>query len=112
MQRSRSAACDPGEADYIQALPARSRIREALTPYFEQRDGSMNNFFYIVCIVAIVFAADTYNKYIKMQKRQERQDPALGESLEKIEKLEERIRVLERIVTEDKPDLRGEIDRL
>ena len=72
----------------------------------------MSNFFYIVCIVAIVFAADTYNKYLKTQKVREQRDPDLDESLAKIEKLEERIRVLERIVTENKFDLSQEIDNL
>jgi len=72
----------------------------------------MSNFFYIVCIVAIVFAADTYSKYLKSQKNKELRDPELDESLAKIEKLEERIRVLERIVTENKPDLSREINDL
>ena len=72
----------------------------------------MSNFFYVVCIVAIVFAADAYNKYLKMQKQKEQHDPNLDESLAKIERLEERIRVLERIVTEKKFDLSREIDNL
>jgi len=72
----------------------------------------MNNFFYIVMIVAIVFAADTYQKYLKMKNKQPEHDPNLEESLAKIEKLEERIRVLERIVTENKFDLGREIDNL
>jgi hypothetical protein len=46
-------------------------------------------------------------------KRETRQhDPELEDSLRKIELLEERIRVLERIVTESKHDLGREIDRL
>jgi len=75
----------------------------------------MNTMFYIVCIVAVVFAADTYQKYLKMKheklKHQER-DPEIEESLAKIEMLEERIRVLERIVTESKRDIGREIDNL
>jgi hypothetical protein len=71
--------------------------------------------FYIVCIVAVVFAADTYQKYLKMKheklQNQER-DPEIEESLAKIEMLEERIRVLERIVTESKRDIGREIDNL
>lgn len=70
------------------------------------------NFFWIVCIVAIVFAAGTYDKYLKAKKEEQTKDPALDESLAKIERLEERIRVLERIVTENKYDLSSEIDRL
>jgi len=72
----------------------------------------MSNLFYVVMIVAIVFAADTYQKYLKMKNKQPENDPGLEESLAKIEKLEERIRVLERIVTENKFDLGREIDNL
>ena len=39
-------------------------------------------------------------------------DPELEETLAHIERLEERIRVLERIVTENKFDLGSEIDKL
>lgn len=70
------------------------------------------NMFWIACIVAIVFAAGTYEKYLKAKKSEQSVDPALDESLAKIEKLEERIRVLERIVTENKYDLGSEIDNL
>ena len=72
----------------------------------------MNTFFFVVCIVAIVFTADTIQKYMKMKHNEKKADPELEETLTHIEKLEERIRVLERIVTESKHDLRKEIDRL
>ena len=72
----------------------------------------MNTMFYVVCIVAVVFAADSYKKYLKMKHETKKNDPKLEDSLKKIEKLEERIRVLERIVTESKHDLCREIDRL
>jgi hypothetical protein len=72
----------------------------------------MNTLFYVVCIVAIVFTADTIQKYLKMKDKERESDPELEETLAQIERLEERIRVLERIVTEDKTDLRSEIDRL
>lgn len=72
----------------------------------------MNTLFYVVCIVAIVFTADTIQKYMKMKNQEREVDPELEETLAHIEKLEERIRVLERIVTENKFDLKKEIDRL
>jgi hypothetical protein len=72
----------------------------------------MSTMFYVVCIVAVVFAADSYQKYLKMKRETNMHDPELDESLKKIEMLEERIRVLERIVTESKHDLGREIDRL
>ncbi len=72
----------------------------------------MNNFFWIVCIVAIVCAAGSWDKYMKMKHREKEHDPELEDSLAKIDLLEERIRVLERIVTESRHDLGKEIDNL
>ncbi|MDJ0793105.1 MAG: hypothetical protein QNI98_02590 [Woeseiaceae bacterium] len=72
----------------------------------------MNTLFYVVCIVAIVFTADTIQKYLKMKNQEKENDPELEETLAHIERLEERIRVLERIVTENKYDLGREIDKL
>ena len=72
----------------------------------------MNTLFYVVCIVAIVFTADTIQKYVKMKNQEKKTDPELEETLAYIEQLEERIRVLERIVTENRTDLKSEIDRL
>ena len=52
-------------------------------------------------------------KYLKMKNAEKTvQDPELEETLVQIEKLEERIKVLERIVTENKYDLGREIDKL
>lgn len=67
---------------------------------------------FIIVIVAIVFTADTIQKYLKVKKMNKDPDPELEEALLSIEKLEERIRVLERIVTENKFDLGREIDNL
>ena len=73
----------------------------------------MSTLFYVVCIVAIVFPADTIQKYMKMKNEENKQqDPELEETLAQIERLEERIKVLERIVTENKYDLGKEIDNL
>lgn len=72
----------------------------------------MNTMFYVVCIVVVVFAADSYQKYLKMKQDKKKHDPELEQSLRKIEMLEERIQVLERIVTESKHDLGREIDNL
>ena len=73
----------------------------------------MNTLFYVVCIVAIVFTADTIQKYMKMKNaKSAAADPELEETLAQIDRLEERIRVLERIVTESKHDLGREIDNL
>ncbi len=72
----------------------------------------MNTLFYVFCIVAVVMVADTIQKYLKMKNKEKENDPELEETLAHIERLEERIRVLERIVTENKYDLGREIERL
>jgi len=72
----------------------------------------MNTMFWVVCIVAIVFTADTIQRYLKVKDKKKEHDPELEETLAHIERLEERIRVLERIVTENKFDLGREIDNL
>ncbi len=72
----------------------------------------MNMWVAIVCIVAIVIGADTINKISGNRKRKKSEVDELDEALRQVEALEERIRVLERIVTENKFDLRSEINRL
>lgn len=73
----------------------------------------MNTLFYVVCIVAIVFTADTIQKYLKIKNAEKKEsDPELEETLAQIERMEERIKVLERIVTENKYDLGREISNL
>ena len=72
----------------------------------------MNVFAFVVAIVAIVMTADTIQKIYKMRHEKRSKDVETGESQEYLDALEERIKVLERIVTENKYDLRREIDRL
>ena len=72
----------------------------------------MSTLFYVVLIVAIVMTADTIQK-IHKAKLDKKVGAALhDEETARLDQLEERIRVLERIVTEDKRDLRSEIDKL
>ena len=66
----------------------------------------------IVSIVAIVFGADTIAKLSKNRGRKKAVDTELEEALKQVGQLEERIQVLERIVTENKFDLRSEINKL
>ena len=72
-----------------------------------------NSVFGVVCIVAIVFAASTLKTYFKARAAKPDEDSSeLRDTLAKIELLEERIRVLERIITENKYDLKHEINSL
>ena len=72
----------------------------------------MNTFIFIVAIVAIVCTADTIQKIYKARVAKEESDVDNDEAMAKLDRLEERIKVLERIVTEDKYDLRREINSL
>jgi sialic acid synthase SpsE len=72
----------------------------------------MSTLFYVVLIVAVVVTADTIQKYLKLRHEQRTNDEKADDELERLTQLEERIRVLERIVTEDKRDLRREINSL
>lgn len=72
----------------------------------------MSNLFWVVCIVAIVMTAETIRKIYEMRHAKKEDDEKTGDELARLDELEERIRVLERIVTEDKHDLRREINRL
>jgi sialic acid synthase SpsE len=72
----------------------------------------MNTLFFVVCIVAIVMTATTIEKIVKLRHQKNASDEKSDAESERLDLLEERIRVLERIVTEDKHDLRREINRL
>jgi len=72
----------------------------------------MNTMFYVVCIIAIVLAANTVQQYLKLRHRKEEKNVVAEETQAQLDKLEERIQVLERIVTENKIDLKQEINRL
>jgi cell division protein FtsB len=72
----------------------------------------MNTMFYVVCIVAIVLFANTVQQYLKLRHRKEEEDAETEGTRAQLDALEERIRVLERIVTENKFDLREEINKL
>ena len=72
----------------------------------------MNTLAFVICIVAIVVTADTIQKIYNVRAQKNTNDQVADEELAKLDQLEERIRVLERIVTEDKHDLRREISSL
>lgn len=70
------------------------------------------NFIFVLLIIAIVMASQVAKAYIKQRGKKPEVDPELEETLAKIDVLEERIQVLERIITESKYDLKKEIDNL
>lgn len=72
----------------------------------------MNTMFYVLCIVAVVLAANTVQQYLKLRHSKEDRNTLADDTQAQLDALEERIRVLERIVTENKIDLREEINKL
>ena len=67
---------------------------------------------FVLLIVCIVMCANVARTYIKQRKMKPEANEELEETLAKIELLEERIQVLERIITENRFDLKKEIDSL
>ena len=72
----------------------------------------MSNMSFVVLIVLIGCATAVISNYLKARAERDRQGTNLDETLEQLDALEERIKVLERIVTESKFDLKREIDKL
>ncbi len=67
---------------------------------------------FVLLIVGMVMCANVVQTYIKQRKKEPEADGELEETLAKIDMLEERIEVLERIITENRFDLKKEIDAL
>jgi len=73
----------------------------------------MNNVFtFVFLLVTVVLLAQLAKAWLAQRKARPETDAELEETLQKIDKLEERIQVLERIVTENRYDLKSEIDSL
>lgn len=67
---------------------------------------------FVLLLVGIVMTASVMRSYLHQRKKEPEENPELEETLAKIDMLEERIRVLERIITENRFDLKKEIDSL
>lgn len=64
---------------------------------------------FVLCIIAIVLVGGTIRRYVILRQTRPREDPAHGA---KLDALEERVRTLERIVTDKGYDLHREFDQL
>ena len=72
-------------------------------------------FLMVVAIVAIVSGGKTWRAYMLHKTRTDRthaDDAMLGSMQSQIDKLTERVKVLEKLVTDDDRNLAREIDRL
>jgi membrane protein implicated in regulation of membrane protease activity len=73
----------------------------------------MNNaLLFVLILVSIVMCANIIETWLKQRKKTPEGDEELSETLAKIDQMEDRIKVLERIVTENRFDLKKEIDSL
>jgi hypothetical protein len=73
----------------------------------------MNNVFtFVLLLVAIVSCAKIIQSYLERRQEKRAPDEEVEATLARIDALEERIRVLERILTENRYDLKREIDSL
>ena len=69
-------------------------------------------FTFVLLIIMVVMCGQVAKTYLKQRARRPEPDEAFEQTLLKIDELEERIQVLERIVTENRYDLKKEIDDL
>lgn len=67
---------------------------------------------FVLMLVSIVIFGNVVTTWLKQRKREPEKNLELEETLAKIDQLEDRIRVLERIITENRYDLKQEIDAL
>ena len=67
---------------------------------------------FVLLLVGIVMFAGVIRTYLIQRNKEPENNKELEETLAKIDLLEERIRVLERIITENRFDLKEEIDSL
>ncbi len=73
----------------------------------------MNGVFtFVFLVVSVVMIAGLIETWLKQRANKSASDEDMSAALAKIDLLEDRIRVLERIVTENKFDLKRQIDEL
>lgn len=67
---------------------------------------------FVLLLVTIVMVAQIVRTWIEKKDQSPKGQEELEDTLRQIEHLEERVRVLERIITENRFDLKKEIDLL
>jgi hypothetical protein len=72
----------------------------------------MDRYTFVIIIVGLSIAYSLLNNYFKFKSKSDQSMKELDSRIQKIEDLEKRIQVLEKIVTDNKYDLKREIDDL
>lgn len=72
----------------------------------------MHVFEMVVWIVVVGCATGVITEYLKTKRATGGSDEALDDAMDRIDELEERIRVLEKVVTDDKYELNRQINAL
>ncbi len=72
----------------------------------------MNVFTFVIVLVTVVLCARLIQAYLENRSNDSRSADEFEETIAKMDVLEERIQVLERIITENRFDLKKEIDGL
>jgi hypothetical protein len=72
----------------------------------------MNPFEFALGIVALVFLFKFMNTIVRAKRLAPREDPVVPELLARLSEVEERVRVLERIVTDERYDLKQQFKDL
>lgn len=72
----------------------------------------MNPFEFVIAIIVIVFGYKLVTMRMQQKNLRRPDDPERIEWQQRLDQLEERVKVLERIVTDDKYDLKRQIEAL
>jgi len=67
---------------------------------------------FVLLLVSIVMSAKVIETWLREKRKKSENPEELEDTLSKIDVLEERVKVLERIITESRFDLKREIDSL
>ncbi len=71
-----------------------------------------NSLTFAFCVILVYFTAKIVMTHLEQRNKKPESNQELDDALSKIDTMEERIRVLERIITENRFDLKKEIDSL
>jgi hypothetical protein len=72
----------------------------------------MNPFEFVIVIIVLSFVFKLVDGWIRNRPRESAEGPARSELLKRLEEVEERVRVLERIVTDERFDLKQQFKDL